>query len=121
MKKEKDHSVDDEIRAKRKIRAEMRQAWSEQKEKKERKEDRRARKDKRKQADWEKAQAEGEEKLGLVAQFRLGKQKREAEGDEEMDAEYKALKREVKEERTAKKASKEDDEGRQKRMFGDLE
>ncbi len=103
-KKAKPITMDSENKAKRKIQAEMREAWSEQKEKKERKEDRRTRKDKRKQIEWEKAQAEGVKAMGPVAASRLAKKNAEKNEHREVDVEYEALKREIKSERTAKKA-----------------
>ena len=101
----------------------MREAWSEKKEKKERKKERRTKKDKRKQAEWNKTQADGGEELGPVAAFRLAKKKLEDEGAAEIDADYKAFKREVRDERVAKRSRKEEKEsGRlDGGMFGDME
>jgi hypothetical protein len=108
----------------------MRVPWSEQKERKTHKEERRARKDKQKQAEWEKLQAEGGGEVGMVEAFRRSK-KRDLEGDGaeegqsakvvkgvdqkakdedkgELDLDYKALKKEMKEERAGKKGKREE-------------
>lgn len=120
-KREKVEAPNKTSKVKRKIRAEIREAWSEKKEKRERREDRRKKKDKRKLAEWEKAQAEGGEELGPVAAVRLAKEKHEADNDE-MDVEYKALKREVRGERAAKKAKNDENErGGVGGLFGDME
>ena len=118
-KRDKDNIPDEEKKAKRKIRAEFREAWSEQKERKERREDRQTRKDKRKQAEWEKRQSEGIESLGPVAAFKLAR--KELVEHDEVDADYRTLKREVKEERATKKAKKEEDDGAiNEGLFGDM-
>ncbi|WVQ83621.1 ATP-dependent rRNA helicase SPB4 [Cryptococcus sp. DSM 104549] len=107
-----------EARAKRKIKAEMREAWSEQKERKTRKEDRRERKDAKKQYEWEQEQAAGggleAGALGPIAALRAEKRKKERKemedngsGEEEMGVEYKALKKEIKEERASKKTKRD--------------
>ncbi|ORY27454.1 P-loop containing nucleoside triphosphate hydrolase protein [Naematelia encephala] len=110
-------ALEDEERKKRKIRAEMREAWSDKKDRKTRKEDRRTRKDKRKAAEWEKSQLEGIGDLGLVEAFKRKKglndptdavkDKEKEKDDGEMDKEYETLKKEVKEERAAKKVRKD--------------
>lgn len=82
-----------------------------QKERKAQKEVRREKKDKRKAAEW--AAKGDQEAIGPVEAFRREK-KRSKEDDEDeeeekacFDVEYKALKKEVKEERAAKKGKKE--------------
>jgi ATP-dependent RNA helicase DDX55/SPB4 len=110
-KKAKPPRIDDEEGAqKRKIRAELREAWSEQKDKKVKKEERRDKKDKRKQAEWEAKLAAGEE-VGQVEAFKRAR----VEG-EEVTAEYKALKREMKGEKGPKRVQVEE-----KGMFDDLD
>jgi len=101
---------DAENAQKRKIRAELREAWSEQKEKKVKKEERRDKKDKRKQAEWEAKLAAGEE-VGHVEAFKRAR----LEG-EEVTKEYKALKREMKGEKGPRKIHVEE-----KGMFDDLD
>jgi ATP-dependent RNA helicase DDX55/SPB4 len=98
-------------RQKRKIRAELNGAWSVQKDRKVRKEERRDRKDARKQAEWERMRAEqGDEAAGAAPEptaRRAAKRKvEESSDDEEMDADYRSLKREVHEEKAAKKVNK---------------
>ncbi|ADV25323.1 ATP-dependent rRNA helicase SPB4 [Cryptococcus gattii E566] len=112
------HSSNDaaraEARAKRKIKAEMREAWSEQKERKVRKEERREKKDAKKKYEWELEQANGEgdrqSNLADIAKAqaeRKKKREREEESwDEEMGKEYKSLKQEIKEEKSVRKSSK---------------
>lgn len=97
----------DEMKKKRKIQAEIREAWSEQKDKKARKEDRRSRKDKKKRAEFEQMQAEGGE-VGMVEAFKRSKAKVESVSGEgaEIDNEYKVLKKEVKEEKALRKNKK---------------
>ena len=100
---------------KKQIQKEMREAWSEQKERKARKEDRKDKKDKRQAAEW--AAKGDQEAIGPVEAFRRSKKRAgqddEDEDDEEdkagggFDVEYKNLKREVKQERAAKKGKKE--------------
>jgi ATP-dependent RNA helicase DDX55/SPB4 len=96
--------------AKRKIKAEMREAWSEQKDRKARKEERRDKRDIRKQREWEKLQAEGGD-VGPVEDFikrkRAVKQE-DGEEREEDQREYKALKREIMEEKMSKKGGREE-------------
>ena len=102
----------------------MREAWSEQKDKKVRKEERRSQKDKRKEAEWERKVASGEtEDVGMVESFR---RQREAGQDEEdagrVDLEYKAMKKEVKEEKMIRKAQKGGQGGLKRLgMFDDLD
>jgi len=95
-------------RKKRKIQAEMRESWSEQKERKARKEDRKDKKDKRRAAEWA---ARDTEEIGPVEAFRRATKKEKAEEDGEeaggFDIEYKTLRREVKEEKKGKKGKKE--------------
>ena len=116
-KKEENKAKFAEAQKKRKIQAEMRSAWSEQKERKARKEERRDKKDKRKAAEWA-AQGGHQEDIGPVEAFRRAKRGVDAdeavmagsddEGEkEDFDHEYKALKKEVKAERLAKKSRKE--------------
>ncbi|OCF34717.1 ATP-dependent rRNA helicase SPB4 [Kwoniella heveanensis BCC8398] len=127
-------------KAKRRIKAEMKEAWSEQKERKNRKEERREKVDRRKQAQWEQAQAQAAltgdgDNNGFSALTppmpRASGKKRSGkngvgEGDgsdselEDMGVEYKALKKEMKEERASKK-SKRDNEVATGSMFDDLE
>ncbi|WVF67158.1 hypothetical protein IAT40_001904 [Kwoniella sp. CBS 6097] len=122
-------------KAKRRIKEEMKEAWSEQKERKNRKEERREKVDKRKQAQWEQAQALAGEIDGAgISAFApipraTGNKKRvvgknddeDSDGElEEMGVEYKALKKEMKEERASKK-SKRDNEVSTGGMFDDLE
>ncbi|WVN85706.1 uncharacterized protein L203_100856 [Cryptococcus depauperatus CBS 7841] len=115
-----------EVRAKKKIKAEMREAWSEQRDKKVRKEERREKKDKKKQYEWELAQAEAGEFLGdleRIARARLRERKRGQDGHshtEELE-EYRNLKKEVKVERASKKAKKAAGCGFGGGMFDDLE
>lgn len=100
---------------KKRIQAEMREAWSEQKERKALKDVRREKREKRKDAEW--AAKGNQEEIGPVEAFRREKsqgKKRTAEDDaadeEERGAdaqEYKSLKKEVKEERRAKKGRKD--------------
>jgi len=122
-KKNTDTSLNDETKAKRKIRAEMRVAWSEQQERQRSRDERKTKKDKRKQAEWEAKQAEGSEEMGRVAAFRLAKKKLEEDGDEEMNADYRVMKREIKEERSANMAKREHEGGDvlPSGMFGDME
>jgi ATP-dependent RNA helicase DDX55/SPB4 len=90
----------------------MREAWSEQKERKARKEDRKDKREKRKAAEWA---AKDHEPVGPVEEFRRAKKAKgdggyddeEAEDGGGFDFEYKTMKREVKEERAAKKGRKE--------------
>lgn len=127
-----------EARVKRKIEAEMRIPWSDQKERKTKKEERRTRKDQQKQLEWEKAQAEGAGEIGMVEAFRRANGKKRALGDieeeggegageeppssdpkaakekaraqekGEIDLDYKAMKKEMKEERAGKRGKKEE-------------
>ena len=100
---------------KKQIQKEMREAWSEQKERKARKEDRKDKKDKRKAAEW--AAKGDQEAIGPVEAFRRSKKRPGQDDDDEdeeedkvgggFDVEYKNLKREVKQERAAKKGKKE--------------
>ena len=100
---------------KKRIQAEMREAWSEQKERKALKDLRREKREKRKDAEW--AAKGNQEEIGPVEAFRREKsqgKKRTAEdeaADEEdrgLDVqEYKSLKKEVKEERRAKKGKRD--------------
>jgi ATP-dependent RNA helicase DDX55/SPB4 len=114
---------------KKKIRAEMREAWSEKKERKAKKEERREKKDKRKDAEWalelEAAEKEGDigpiealrrEKAARAAAAEGKKAKATVGGDEDgeeggFDHEYKVLKKEVREERAAKRLKKGDQGG----------
>ena len=94
---------------KNKIRAEMRESWSEQKDRKNRKEERRISKDRRKAAEWA---LKDKEEIGPVEAFkrkRGGQAGQAGDGDETQgfDVEYKALKKQVKEERASKKGKKE--------------
>lgn len=100
---------------KKRIQAEMREAWSEQKERKALKDVRREKREKRKDAEW--AAKGDQEEIGPVEAFRREQsqgKKRMAEDDavdedeRGVDAqEYKSLKKEVKEERRAKKGKKD--------------
>lgn len=90
---------------KRKIRAEIREAWSEQKDKKAKKEERRDKREKIKDMLWKKQLVEmaenGGKEAGMVETFmKKGKDSAvDAEERQEQDKEYRALKREVKSER----------------------
>ncbi|WRT65654.1 uncharacterized protein IL334_002599 [Kwoniella shivajii] len=123
-----------ELRAKRKIKNQMKEAWSEKKEKKDRKEERRDKRDKRKQAEWELAQANGEDPastlgLGPIASMRASKKQKllekngdgiengDGSGDEEVGIEWKSLRKEIKVEKSNKKSKKDVGGG----MFDDLE
>ena len=109
----------DETKRKRKIRAEMRTAWSEQKEKRVRKDDRRSRKEKRKQLEWEKARANGVQDMHPKAESKLVKQ---IDQNGEEDIEYKALKREVQEERASKRREYQNLQGGESGgLFEDME
>ncbi|KAK8861532.1 hypothetical protein IAR55_002354 [Kwoniella newhampshirensis] len=123
-----------EARTKRKIKAEMREAWSEQKERRDKKDERRSKKDAKKQYEWEQAQAQSEKDgqgvlvkgdLGPIARARAEKRARmlksqeggeggrrdddddDDDDEKEMRTEYKAMKKELKDERASKKAKKE--------------
>ena len=109
---------------KRKIKAEMREAWSEQKDKKAKREEARMKRDKKKQAIWESRM--GEEELGMVEKFKReqaiagGQQVRKVvtkEDREEWDKEYKQLKKEMK----GEKGRKVDKAPAVASMFGDLD
>lgn len=95
-------------KAKRRIQAEMREAWSVQKDRKARREERRDKRDAKKKWEWEKAQADGEGgEVSMVEAFKRKKREEGASDDEEEDRkEYKALKREVQEEKTSKQGGK---------------
>jgi len=94
-------------RKKRKIAAEMREAWSNQKDRKARKEERREKKDNRKKAEWErKRREEGDDALPMPMPEPTAKRKKTKAVDSEDEADYRSLKREVHEERAAKKANK---------------
>ncbi|KAK4688081.1 hypothetical protein P7C73_g2049, partial [Tremellales sp. Uapishka_1] len=123
-----------ENKKKRKIQAEMREAWSDKKDGKARKEERRSKKDMKKKAEWEKEQAEGNGKeIGFAEAFKIAREKEKAKAQskkqdsdsdgEGLDLDYRSLKREIKEERIAKKAKKnEEKEGLDAgSMFDDLE
>ena len=119
---------------KRKVRADMREAWSEQKERKAKKEWKREQKDKRKDAEWAASRDGQSEAIGPIEAFRRAKAAQAIKADESdgnggedgeeekggFDAEYKALKREVKEERAAKRARKADSNA-SGGMFDDLD
>lgn len=96
----------------------MREAWSVQKDRKGRREERREKRDLKKKWEWEKQQAETEgREIGMVEAFTKSKSKKrqereELEGAEEEQKEYKALKREVQEEKMNKKG------GRQEKVVG---
>lgn len=119
----------DAEQTKKRVRAEMREAWSEQKDRKARREERRVKKDTKKQKEWEREQAAGQGEVGMVDAFMRAraaadgagevKSKVRSEVDREMEAEYKAMKKEVKEERVAKRAKRE--EKTVGGMFDDLE
>lgn len=116
--KDANQAKSDVERKKRKIAMEMREAWSEKKEQKARKEDRRDKRDQRKAAEWA---AKGDQQaIGPVEEFRRAKKRAqegedgqggdgagEGEGKSGFDYEYKAMKKEVREERAAKKGEKE--------------
>lgn len=96
-------------RAKRRIKAEMREAWSVQKDRKGRREERREKRDAKKKWEWEKEQAEGEgREVSMVESFKR-KKRAELDSDQEEDQkEYKALKREVQEEKMSKQGGKKE-------------
>ncbi|WWC68673.1 uncharacterized protein I206_102606 [Kwoniella pini CBS 10737] len=121
-----------EIQAKKKLKLQMRESWSEQKERKLKKEERHDKIDKRKQAQWELAQNNGEN-LGPIASLRaIKKQKlnlKNDDGDEKDDKdededegndqiEWKSLKKEIKSEKVEKRNLKKIDKGG---MFDDLD
>lgn len=92
-------------RAKRKIAAEMRTAWSVQKERKVRREERKDKKDNRKRAEWEAKKAAGIE----VDEPELRRKKKKVEEEKkEEEGDYKALKKELGEEKQARKAQKKE-------------
>jgi ATP-dependent RNA helicase DDX55/SPB4 len=117
--------------AKRKVRAEMREAWSEQKEKRAKKEERKDKREKRKQAQWDAR----EEQVGMVEAFKrekgidrdggpgangsVDKGKKSKEGEKEERDEYRALKKELKEE--TGRGREEKGQGGIGGMFGDLD
>lgn len=88
----------------------MREAWSVQKDRKGRREERREKRDGKKKWEWEKQQAETEgREVGMVEAFTKTKKRQEREeqeGAEEEQKEYKALKREVQEEKMHKKGGR---------------
>jgi ATP-dependent RNA helicase DDX55/SPB4 len=100
----------DSALAKRKIKAEMREAWSEQKDRKAKKEDRKEKRDIKKQKEWEKKQAEGGE-VGMVEEFKRKRTRVKKEDEEDVQEdhrEYKALKREIMEEKKSKEGGRVD-------------
>ncbi|OCF57959.1 ATP-dependent rRNA helicase SPB4 [Kwoniella mangroviensis CBS 10435] len=118
----------EEIRAKRKIKSQMREAWSEQKERKVKKEERHDKRDKRKQAQWEAQQAENPEStVGPIESLRASKKKKkqshndEENGDEQDvgGTEWKSLKKEIQSEKQEKKKKMELNNGGG--MFDDLD
>jgi ATP-dependent RNA helicase DDX55/SPB4 len=95
-------------RKKRKIRAEMREAWSVQKDRKTRKEDRRDKKDNKRKAEWERKRAEEDgTDVGPMPEVRKKKAKAVQSEDEDMEADYRSLKREVHEEKKTKKGNQD--------------
>ncbi|WWC87839.1 uncharacterized protein L201_002733 [Kwoniella dendrophila CBS 6074] len=132
----------EELKAKRKIKNEMKESWSEQKERKLKKEERHDKRDKRKQAQWEIAQAEAQANgddvsLGPIATLRASKKQKklennnntnnddaygEDEDENEMDkmgTEWKSLKKEMKSEKNERKSKKQLNTGGG--MFDDLD
>ncbi|WWC97003.1 hypothetical protein V866_003880 [Kwoniella sp. B9012] len=122
----------EEIRAKRKIKSQMREAWSEQKERKVKKEERHDKRDKRKQAQWEAQQAEDPEStVGPIESLRASKkQKKQSQNDDDYDeengdeqdvggTEWKSLKKEIQSEKKEKKRKMELNNGGG--MFDDLD
>ncbi|WWC60263.1 uncharacterized protein I303_102830 [Kwoniella dejecticola CBS 10117] len=120
-----------QLDAKRKMKSQMKEAWSEQKERKVKKEERHDKRDKRKQAEWEAAQANGEE-LGPIASLRASKKQKsntrdvwknddsEDEDDQvDLGNEWKSLKKEIKSEKSEKRSSKKNIE--KGGMFDDLD
>lgn len=92
-------------RAKRKVAAEMRSAWSVQKERKVRREERKDKKDNRKRAEWEAKKAAGEDVD--EPELRRKKKKVEEEKEEEL-GDYKALKKELGQEKEARRSQKKE-------------
>lgn len=89
----------------------MREAWSEKKEAKLRKEDRRDKREKRKAAEW--AAKGDQEEIGPIEAFRRAKKNEDVDGEAQdgegeggFDYEYKAMKKEVREAKAAKKGKK---------------
>ncbi|WVW80096.1 hypothetical protein I302_102069 [Kwoniella bestiolae CBS 10118] len=122
----------EELKAKRKIKSQMKEAWSEQKERKAKKEERHDKRDKRKQAQWEAQQAENEDGdapeggLGPIASLRASKKQKKKDDEEEdedggveMGSEWKSLKKEIQSEKREKKRKMELNNGGG--MFDDLD
>lgn len=104
---------DAESRKKRKIRAEMREAWSEQKDKKVRKEERREKRERHKQAEWEAKLASGDTELSMVDKFKAERAAAakaakpvDLAARAEEDKDYRSLRKEVQEEKAARKRDK---------------
>lgn len=115
--REKDAEERDKRQKKRKIEQELRSAWSNQKERKAARLDRREKRDLKKKREWERKQIEAGEEIER-AEVQLKGKKRKEEEEEDWEGDYKALRREVDEERTSRKANKQDNVGG---MFDDLD
>lgn len=117
--REKDAEEREKRAKKRKIEKELRSAWSNQKERKVARLDRREKRDLKKKREWERKQIEaGEDVERADVQLSKKKRKEQAEDDEDWEGDYKALRREVDEERTSRKGNKKDNIGG---MFDDLD
>lgn len=117
--REKDAEEREKRAKKRKIEKELRSAWSNQKERKVARLDRREKRDLKKKREWERKQIEaGEEVERAEVQLSKKKRKEQAEDDDDWEGDYKALRREVDEERTSRKGNKKDNIGG---MFDDLD
>jgi ATP-dependent RNA helicase DDX55/SPB4 len=91
--------ISEDVQKKRKIRAEMRESWSEQNDKRARKEVKKEKREKRKDEIWAQKLAEdGGVEVGMVERFKKEKAAGQVER-EEQEREYKLLKREVRVER----------------------
>lgn len=117
--REKDAEEREKRAKKRKIEKELRSAWSNQKERKVARLDRREKRDLKKKREWERKQLEaGEEVTREEVQLSKKKRKEQAEDDDDWEGDYKALRKEVDEERTSRKGNKKDNIGG---MFDDLD
>lgn len=92
--------ISEDVKKKRKIRAEMRESWSEKNDKRAKKEVKKEKREKRKDEIWAKKLEEegGTGEVGMVEKFKKEKEAGQVEREEQA-REYKLLKREVKVER----------------------
>lgn len=113
----RDDSVE---KKKRKIQAEVKEAWSNQKDRKARRDERHDKKDTRKRVEWEKKLAAGED--APEPEKRVSKKKKVVDSDDELMADdYRSLKKEVHRERADKKASRAGAVKESAGMFDDLD